>query len=131
MAKRVVLVEGSSTAEDVIGKVRAQIPQDAAVMAVLDSDHSRDHVLSELRCYGPLVTPGCYLIVADSILDHLDESKTPRKRSHEWLKGNEPLSALETYLEETDRFEIDPVINGKLILANSPGGYLRCRNPGR
>ena len=50
-----------------------------------------------------------------------------RKRSKVWLKGNEPLSALQAYLQETDRFEPDPVVNGKLILSSSPGGYLRCR----
>jgi cephalosporin hydroxylase len=43
-----------------------------------------------------------------------------------YLKGNEPLSALEIYLKETTRFETDPVVNGKLILSSSPGGYLRC-----
>jgi cephalosporin hydroxylase len=73
-----------------------------------------------------LVTEGCYLVVADTILGHLDAEKTPRHRSQVYLKGNEPLSALELYLKETDRFEPDAVVNGKLILSSSPGGYLRC-----
>jgi cephalosporin hydroxylase len=100
------------------------------VMVVLDSDHTRTHVLEELRSYGPLVTEGCYLVVADTRLGRLEKSQTPQKRSKVWLKGDEPLSALEAYLRETDRFEVDPVINGKLILASSPGGYLRCRSKG-
>jgi len=97
-------------------------------MVVLDSDHSREHVLAELRSYAPMVTKDCYLVVADTLLGHLDADQTPRNRSKLWLKGNEPLSALRTFLDETDRFEVDPVINGKLILASSPGGYLRCRS---
>jgi cephalosporin hydroxylase len=128
MAKRVVLVEGPSTDSATLAKVIAGIPAGASVMVVLDSDHSRDHVLAELRSYGSLVTEGCYLVVADTILGHLDAERTPRNRSKVWLKGNEPLSALKTYLEETDRFEIDPILNGKLILSSSPGGYLRCRS---
>jgi cephalosporin hydroxylase len=128
MAKRVVLIEGSSTDQSVVAKVRAQISGHASVMVVLDSDHSRDHVLSELRCYGPLVTPGCYLVVADTILGRLTNSQTPRNRSKIWLRGNEPLSALEIYLRETDCFELDAFINGKQILASSPGGYLRRRD---
>jgi cephalosporin hydroxylase len=99
-------------------------------MVVLDSDHSHEHVLTELRSYGPLVTEGCFLVVADTILGHLDAKQTPRNRSQVYLKGNEPLSALKAYLEETDRFEIDPVVNGKLILSSSPGGYLRCVREG-
>jgi cephalosporin hydroxylase len=128
MVKRVVLVEGPSTDGATLAKVIAEIPAGASVMVVLDSDHSRDHVLAELRSYGSLVTEGCYLVVADTILGHLDAERTPRNRSKVWLKGNEPLSALESYLEETDRFEIDPILNGKLILSSSPGCYLRCRS---
>ena len=128
MSKRVVLIDGSSTDQRVVEKVRRQLPAGSSVMVVLDFDHSRDHVLAELRAYGPLVTPDCYLVVADTLLGHLKPAQTPHNRSKLWLKGNEPLSALEAYLRETDRFEIDPIINGKLILASSPGGYLRARS---
>lgn len=127
MAKRVHLIEGSSTDPAVVAAVRAAIPEGASVMAVLDSDHGRDHVLGELRSYGAMVTAGCYLVVADTMLGRLEPDQTPRNRSKLWLKGNEPLAAVELYLGETDRFDVDPVINGKLILASSPGGYLRCR----
>ena len=84
-------------------------------------------MLEELRNYGRLVTKGCYLVVSDTRLGRLNEAQTPRNRSHVWLKGNDPLTALEVYLHETDRFEVDPVVNGKLILGASPGGFLRCR----
>jgi cephalosporin hydroxylase len=128
MAKRVLLIEGASTDAAVVAEVQAVIPKGASVMVVLDSEHSRDHVLAELRSYGPLVTPRCYLVVADTLLGRLDAEQTPRRRSKLWFKGNDPLSALETYLKETDRFEVDAVLNGKLILSSSPGGYLRCRD---
>lgn len=128
MAKRVTLIEGPSTARAVVAQVRSAIPDGASVMAILDSDHSRDHVLDELRTYGPLVTPGCYLIVADTALGYLAESQVPKNRSKLWFKGNEPLTGVEMYLKETNRFEPDPVVNGKLILASSPGGYLRCKD---
>ena len=128
MSKRVVLIEGPSTDPTTIAQVRREIPENASVMVVLDSDHSRTHVLQELRLYAPLVTPGCYLVVADTRLGYMQELQVPHNRSKVWLKGNEPLSGLRDYLLETDRFEVDPVINGKLVLASSPGGYLRCRD---
>jgi cephalosporin hydroxylase len=127
MAKRVTLIEGPSTDAAVIAKVKASIPAGASVMVVLDSDHSRDHVLAELRAYGPMVTAGCYLVVADTILGHFTAAQTPRNRSKLWMKGNDPLAAVQQYLAETERFEVDPVLNGKLILSSSPGGYLLCR----
>lgn len=124
MARRIELIEGSSVGQDTLREVRARIPEGASVMVVLDSDHSRDHVLAELRAYGPLVTRGCYMVVADTAVGHLDADKAPKKRSKVWYKGDEPLAALKLYLEENDTFGIDEVINGKLVLSSSPGGYL-------
>jgi len=126
MASRIDLIEGSSVAPLTIAKVTASIPPGASVMVVLDSNHSRDHVLAELRAYAPLVTSGQYLVVADTLLGMIDVSQTPTKRSHIWEPGNEPLSALNAYLSETNRFEVDEALNGKLVFSSSPGGYVRC-----
>ena len=126
MSRRVTLIEGGSVDADTLAAVRAVIPEGARVMVVLDSDHSRDHVLAECRAYGGMVTEGCYLVVADTVVGHLSEDKAPKKRSKLWFQGNEPLSARDDYLAETDRFEIDAELNGKLVLSSSPGGYLRC-----
>ena len=46
----------------------------------------------------------------------------------ERLAKGEPLSALQDYMAETDRFEVDEVLNGKLVLSSSPGGYVRARS---
>ncbi|QWW68023.1 cephalosporin hydroxylase family protein [Rhizobium sp. WYJ-E13] len=122
----ITLIEGPSTTVETLAKVKAEIPAGASVMVVLDSDHSRDHVLDELRCYGPLVTEGQYIVVADTLLGRGDMSQTPTKRSKIWYPGDEPYAALNAYLKETDRFETDEVLNGKLVLSSSPGGYIRC-----
>jgi cephalosporin hydroxylase len=127
MASRIELIEGPSTTEGTLARVRRRIPAGASVMVVLDSDHGRDHVLAELRAYGPMVTPGQYLVVADTLLGRLEPEQTPTRRSKTWAKGDEPLTGLNTYLAETDLFEPDPVLNGKLVLASSPGGYVRRR----
>ncbi|SCB57899.1 Cephalosporin hydroxylase [Rhizobium aethiopicum] len=126
LSPSITLIEGPSTTAGTLAKVKAEIPADASVMVVLDSDHSRDHVLDELRCYGPLVTEGQYIVVADTLLGRGDMSQTPTKRSKIWYPGDEPYAALNAYLEETDRFETDEVLNGKLVLSSSPGGYLKC-----
>jgi cephalosporin hydroxylase len=126
MSPLIELIEGPSTAAETLTKVKASIPPGASVMVVLDSDHSRDHVLDELRHYGPLVTEGQFLVVADTLLGRVEAAQTPTKRSKIWHPGDEPLTALNTYLGETDRFQPDDVINGKLVFSSSPGGYVRC-----
>jgi cephalosporin hydroxylase len=124
-ASRITLIQGSSIASETVDRVKAEIPAGATVMVVLDSDHSRDHVLAELRAYAPLVSVRHYLICADTVLGFLTPEQTPRNRSKVWYPGDEPLSALRTFLAEDDRFEADTEINGKLIVASSPGGYVR------
>ncbi len=127
LAHRIKMIEGGSTDDDTLARVRKLIPEGAKVMVILDSKHSREHVLGELRAYGPMVTPGQYLIVADTLLGRIRPNQTPKKRSAVWEPGNEPLTALKQYTSETNRFEVDPVINGKLVISSSPGGYVRCR----
>jgi cephalosporin hydroxylase len=126
MASRITLVEGSSTDEATLAEVRSHVPDGASVMVVLDSNHSYAHVLDELRLYGSLVTEGQYLVAADTVLGRMSAAQTPTDRSAVWYPGNEPLAAVGQYLKETDRFVVDPAINGKLIFSSSPGGYLKC-----
>ena len=66
MAHRIEMIEGSSTDPAIADKVRGMIAPEDRVMVVLDSDHSRSHVLDELRIYGPMVSPGQYMVVADT-----------------------------------------------------------------
>lgn len=129
MSDGIILIEGSSVADDVLDQVKAHIGPDDRVMVVLDSDHSRSHVLAELRAYGPLVTENCYMVVADTASGFLSEDQAPKRRSKIWYQGDEPLSAARDYMAETDRFEVDPAVNGKLVMASSPQGYLKCVKP--
>ena len=52
-------------------------------MVVLDSDHAKDNVLAELDAYGPMVTPGCYLICEDTYLPY-----GPGDALAEWLPNH-------------------------------------------
>jgi len=129
MAGKIALIEGSSSDPQTIARVKAEIPAGVSVMLVLDSDHSKAHVLAELRTLSPLVTKGQFLVVADTLLGRLRPDQTPKARSRFWAPGDEPLAALREFLAENDRFALDEEINGKMILSSSPGGYLRCLKP--
>jgi cephalosporin hydroxylase len=123
LARRIRLIEGSSTDEAVAGAVRDQARGRRAVMVILDSNHTHDHVLKELALYAPLVTRGSYLVVFDTLIEDLPEALFAGRR---WGKGNNPKTAVWRYLKSTDRFEIDTRLAGKLLLTCAPDGYLRC-----
>jgi cephalosporin hydroxylase len=123
LSRRIDLIQGSSVEQETLDRVKALIPTGASVMAILDSNHTHAHVLDELRLYGPLVTHGQFLIVADTVVERIPaQAHRPRP----WGPGDNPATALDAYLAECDRFERDEFINAKLLLSSSPGGYLRC-----
>jgi cephalosporin hydroxylase len=123
LSSQIVLVEGSSIDAATIAQVKSHIPHGARVMVILDSDHTHAHVRAELEHYAPLVTKDCYLVVMDSVVEDLPAELFAGKR---WGKGNNPKTALHDFLTTTDRFEIDTMIDGKLVMTVAPDGFLRC-----
>lgn len=106
----------SSTAPDLLAEIRRRLPTDGSpVVVILDSDHSHQHVLDELRAYAPLVTPGSYLIVEDT-----NVNGHPVAPAH----GPGPWEAVQEFLAETDQFDIDPR-GERYFLTQNPGGFLR------
>jgi len=87
--ERVEFVEGSSVDPRIVGEVAAKVAGER-VMVILDSDHHKDHVLAELQAWGPLVTPGCYVVVQDGIASLLAENFGPgaTHATLEWLETN-------------------------------------------
>ncbi|MGF1661149.1 MAG: CmcI family methyltransferase [Kineosporiaceae bacterium] len=112
---RIEYVHGSSVDPAVLDRVRGEAAGAGTVMVVLDSDHSRDHVLAECRAYGEIVTPGSYLVVEDT-----DVNGHPVFPEH----GPGPMEAAVTFLAENDDFEHD-VQRDKLLFSQNPQGWLR------
>ncbi len=76
---KVMLIEGDSASHETALQVQRNIHPAERVCVFLDSDHGAQHVAAELRHFGPLVSQGCYLIVADSICHEL--AHTPQGES--------------------------------------------------
>ncbi|MEZ5117519.1 MAG: CmcI family methyltransferase [Candidatus Nanopelagicales bacterium] len=113
---RITYLLGSSTDPGIVDRVRELMPDDGGhVLVVLDSDHSRDHVLGELRVLSELVTTGSYVIVEDTDIN-----------GHPVLPkfGPGPMEAVDAFLAETDRFEPDES-REKYYVTQNPRGYLR------
>ncbi len=92
-------------------------------MVFLDSNHTYEHVLQELKLYSPLVTKGSYLVVYDTVIDEMSDSFFTNKS---WNKKNNPKKAVKKFLEKNNRFKIDRSIDKKLLITVAPDGYLKC-----
>lgn len=122
MGRYIDLLEGSSVSEEILRRVGDYVKDKCRVSVVLDSNHTHDHVLQELELYSPLVSPGCYLVVFDTIVEDLP-AETSADRP--WEPGNNPKTAVHEFLRNNDSFEIDNRIQNKLMLTVAPDGYLR------
>ena len=122
LSKKITMIEGSSIDEGVIARVREFVEAKERVLVCLDSNHTHEHVLVELRAYAPLVSIGSYIMVGDTGIEDLPEGTTSDRP---WGKGNNPKTAVWEYLKENSNFEIDKTIDSKLILTGSPDGFLR------
>lgn len=122
-SNRIQLIEGDSIDRSVIDRVRAEIKSSDSVAAFLDSDHTHDHVLSELRAYGDMVTKGQHLTVYATRIEEMPPSE---HRPRPWGPGNNPMTAVKAYLVENDRFVIDEFYAAKSFLTFAPSGRLVC-----
>jgi len=102
----ITLVEGSSIASGVIERVKSFVKPKEAVMVVLDSDHSKRHVLAELEAYHDLINPNSYIIVADGIMKDLHD--VPRGKP-EWTRNN-PATAAAEFVQKHPEFVLEEPI---------------------
>lgn len=69
LLEKITFVKGSSVAPDVVEQVAKLIPPNAKVLVMLDSLHTKDHVLKEMDAYSKFVNVGSYMVVNDTDLD--------------------------------------------------------------
>ncbi|HSU55538.1 MAG TPA: CmcI family methyltransferase, partial [Candidatus Dormibacteraeota bacterium] len=62
---RIRLFESDSVAPAVLKEIKQLLPEGRGLV-ILDSDHSKKHVLAELQVYKDLVPVGSYLVVEDT-----------------------------------------------------------------
>lgn len=131
LAHLIEMVQGSSIAEDVVETVRRRAAGEERVLVMLDSNHTHDHVLAELRAYAPLVSQDSYCVVFDTVIE---ETPVAYLGDRPWGPGNSPMSAVRAYLEETSspqavgtspRFVVDTRLQDRLQITVAREGFLR------
>lgn len=126
MASRIRMVQGSSVDAGIVAQIHAMAVGYRRVLVCLDSNHTHEHVLAELDAYAPLVTPGSYCVVFDTIVEDMPKSMYPDRP---WGPGNNPKTAVWQWLKSHPEFEIDRNIQNKLLITVAADGYLKRTSP--
>jgi cephalosporin hydroxylase len=127
LASFITLIEGSSTAPETLVKVRALVKPGEKVLVLLDSNHTRQHVLDELAAYHTLVTPGSYIVATDGIMKDLHDVP----RGDPGWKSDNPTDAAIEFAASHPEFVIEqppwPFNESGLErnLTHWPGAWLR------
>jgi cephalosporin hydroxylase len=134
LSRKIALIEGSSISPDIAAKVQDEARRHSRIMVILDSNHTHEHVLAELKLYGPLVSVGSYCVVFDTVIEKLPEGSFTGRP---WSRGNNPMTAVQSFLSMLEAkttaaadgkrlfFEADSRIEAKLLISTAPCGYLR------
>lgn len=99
----ITLIEGSSTAPEIVKQVKDLITPDDRVLVILDSNHLRDHVYDELEAYCDIVTKDSYIVATDGIMQ--DVYDVPRGTAS-WDKDN-PVTAAHDFLAKHPEFVLE------------------------
>jgi len=122
MYPRLRIFDGSSLDEKIAQEVSQKTLQCERVMVILDSNHTHDHVLSELNLYASLVSVGSYCVVFDTVIEDLEGVEFVDRP---WGKGNNPKTAVAEFLKTNSDFVVETAIDDKLLISAAPGGYLK------
>ena len=122
MFKRIKMIEGSSVDETVVKQVKKIVKKHKKVMVCLDSLHTNNHVLRDLELYSQFVSKGSYLVVFDTIIEYMPKGFF---KDRPWDKGNNPATAVRTFLKNNKDFVIDREIENKLLITSAPSGFLK------
>jgi Cephalosporin hydroxylase len=123
MKKRIKLLEGSSVSSAIANEVKKIAANKKKVLLCLDSNHTHEHVLTELNLYADLISVGSYCIVFDTVIEDMPADWNWGIRP--WGVGNNPKTAVVEFLKTNHDFVIDKEIDHKLLISVAPDGYLK------
>ncbi len=122
MYPRLRIFDGSSVDEKIVSVIAEKAANCQRVMVILDSNHTHEHVLGELKLYASLVSVGSYCVVFDTVIEDLDGVEFVDRP---WGKGDNPKTAVAEFMKTNSDFVVDYVIDEKLLISAAPGGYLK------
>ena len=118
----ITMLEGSSIDADMVAKVHKFAAPYKRIMVLLDSNHTHEHVFSELTAYATLVSVDSYCVVFDTVIENMAADAYPDRP---WGKGNNPMTAAGAYLASHPEYVCDEMMDSKLLISVAPKGFLK------
>jgi cephalosporin hydroxylase len=115
------MLESDSTVGTAVDAARDFLGDAERALLVLDSNHTHDHVLAELRALAPLLPVGSYVLVADTIVE---EFPAGHYQDRPWDRGNNPMTAARAFVAERDDFELDRDWSRRALVTEFRDGIL-------
>jgi cephalosporin hydroxylase len=124
LIKNIELVEKSSTENGIINFLtkKFSIKKSDKKIVILDSNHTKEHVLNELSLYSEILNKGDYIVVMDTIIEFIDKKFNVGKK---FKKGNSPFNAVSIFLKNNKYYKIDTYYENKSFFTNARNGFLR------
>lgn len=122
LSDKITIYEQSSTDDNIIKLLDPHIENKKSVLVILDSDHTHKHVYKELKIYSQLVTVDSFLILPDTFIEFFSAGYY---KDREWDVGNNPYTALSTFLSEDSNFVVDEYFNSKALISETVNGFVR------
>jgi cephalosporin hydroxylase len=112
---RITYLTGKPIAEDVVARAHEIVGESPNALVVLGSSRARVHTVWEFRHYSPMVRPGSYVIVEETMVNGRPV----------WAGfGPGPGDAVGQILNTNADFAADPAFE-RYGLTFNPGGFLR------
>ena len=124
LIKNIELVEKSSTENEItnfLTKKYAIRKKDKKII-ILDSNHTKEHVLNELDIYSKILNKGDYIVVMDTIIEFINKKFNVGKN---FKKGNSPFNAVSFFLKKNKSYKVDTYYENKSFFTNARNGFLK------
>jgi cephalosporin hydroxylase len=132
LAPYITLIEGSSTDPEIVATVKAKVQPGETTLVILDSNHTKAHVLGELNAYADMISPGSYLVATDGIMKEVIGAPGAKA---DWGENN-PYAAAQEFVRDHPEYSIGqpewPFDESRELTENVthwPGAWLRRRMP--
>ncbi len=122
LAQGVELLEADSTSDRAVEAARRFLGAAERAVLILDSNHTHEHVLSELRRLAPLLPVGSLVLVADTLVE---EFPPDHFEGRPWGRGNNPLTAVRAFVAEHAEFEPAPAWARRALVSEFRDGIIR------